>query len=98
MHFELSPLVVWIVLWIENTYSEFQVNIFSNNRDIIKCYSFLHHDDNNDAKAIASSPVFSENSRAKKKKKSPHSAVGCALNLKTRKCGFDFLADQTNNY
>ena len=33
MHFELAPLV-WIALWIVNTYSEFQVNIFINNRDI----------------------------------------------------------------
>ena len=32
MHFELSPLILWIALWIVNTYSEFQVNIFSNNR------------------------------------------------------------------
>ena len=40
-----------------NTYSEFQVNIFSNNRDITKC-QFLHHDD---AKAIAIPRVFSEN-------------------------------------
>ena len=31
---ELSPLIVWIILWIENAYSEFQVNILSNNRDI----------------------------------------------------------------
>ena len=36
MHFELSPLIVWIV----NTYSEFQANIFSNSRDITKCHSF----------------------------------------------------------
>ena len=36
MHFELSPLIVWIALWIVKTYSEFQVNIFSNNRDIEK--------------------------------------------------------------
>ena len=40
MHFELSSLIVWITLWIVNTYSEFQVNIFSNNRDITKCQSF----------------------------------------------------------
>ena len=30
----MSPLIVWIVLWIMNTYSEFHVNIFSNNRDV----------------------------------------------------------------
>ena len=34
MHFELSPLIVWIPVWIVNTYSKFQVKIFSNNRDI----------------------------------------------------------------
>ena len=32
MHFELSPLVVWIALWIVNTSSKFQVNIFSNEK------------------------------------------------------------------
>ena len=31
---ELSPLLVWVPLLIVNNYSEFQVNIFSNNRDI----------------------------------------------------------------
>ena len=51
----LSPLIIW--------YSEFQVNIFSNNRDIQKCQS-LHHDNNKDAKAIAISWVFSEISQA----------------------------------
>ena len=40
MHFELSSLIVWIALWIANTYSEFQVNFFSNNRDITKGQSF----------------------------------------------------------
>ena len=30
----LSPLLVWVHLLIVNNYSEFQVNIFSNNRDI----------------------------------------------------------------
>ena len=34
MHFELSPLIVWIALWIVNINSKLQVNI-SNNRDII---------------------------------------------------------------
>ena len=28
MHFELSPLIVWIAVWLVNAYSEFQVNIF----------------------------------------------------------------------
>ena len=40
IHFELYPLIAWIALWIVNTYSEFQVNIISNNRDNIKCQSF----------------------------------------------------------
>ena len=40
MHFELSTLIVWIALWIVNTYSKFQVNIFSNKRDISKCRGF----------------------------------------------------------
>ena len=30
----LPPLLVWVPLLIVNNYSEFQVNIFSNNRDI----------------------------------------------------------------
>ena len=30
----LSSLLVWVSLLIVNNYSEFQVNIFSNNRDI----------------------------------------------------------------
>ena len=62
MHFELSPLIVWIALWIEKIYSEFQVSIFSNNRDITKCQSFCPPDA---AKAIAIPQVFSENSLAK---------------------------------
>ena len=40
MHFKLSPLIEWIALWIVNTYSEFEVNIFSNNKDNTKCQSF----------------------------------------------------------
>ena len=33
MHFELSPLDVWIALWIVNTYF---VNIVSNKREILQ--------------------------------------------------------------
>ena len=40
-HFELSPLTVWTALWIVSTYPKFQVNIFSNKRDITKCHSFF---------------------------------------------------------
>ena len=36
----LPPLLVWVPLLIVNNYSEFQVNIFSNYRDIRKCQSF----------------------------------------------------------
>ena len=72
MHFELSPLIVWMVLCIVNTCSEFQVNICSNNRHIKKCQSFCTTmaatptttPDNDDAKAIAIPRVLSENSRA----------------------------------
>ena len=35
----LPPLLVWVPLLIVNNYSELQVNIFSNNRDIRKCQS-----------------------------------------------------------
>ena len=34
------PLLVWVPLLMVNNYSEFQVNIFSNKRDIRKCQSF----------------------------------------------------------
>ena len=30
----LPPLLIWVSLLIVNKYSEFQVNIFRNNRDI----------------------------------------------------------------
>ena len=33
----LSPLLVWVPLLMVNNYSEFEVNIFTNNRDIRKC-------------------------------------------------------------
>ena len=36
----LPPLLVWVPLLLVNNYSEFQVNILSNNRDIRKCQSF----------------------------------------------------------
>ena len=38
--FELSALMAWIALWIVNTYSKFQVNIFYNKRNITNCQSF----------------------------------------------------------
>ena len=49
-----------------NNYSEFQVNIFSNNRDIRKCQSFCTMADNDDAAdeaaaRAADSAVFEEN-------------------------------------
>ena len=40
VHLELSPLIVWIALWIVNTYFKFQVNTFCHNIDITKCQSF----------------------------------------------------------
>ena len=36
----LPLLLVWVPILIVNKYSESQVNIFSNNRDIRKCQSF----------------------------------------------------------
>ena len=36
----LPPLLVWVPLLKVNNYSEFQVNIFSNNRDILENGSF----------------------------------------------------------
>ena len=65
----LPPLLVWVSLLIVNNYSEFQVNIFSNNRDIIKCQSFRATPDDDaaddDAKAMTIPRCFSGNSRAK---------------------------------
>ena len=57
MHFELSPLIVWIAPLVVKTYSEFQENILGNKRNIPKC-QFFHND--NDAKTIAIPWVFSE--------------------------------------
>ena len=52
----LPPLLVWVPLLIVNNYSEFQVNIFYNYRDIRKCQSFrMTPDDDtadNDARAM----------------------------------------------
>ena len=63
----LPPLLVWVSLLIVNNYSEFQVNIFSNNRDIRKCQSFC----TTTTTPPTTTPgllqyfnVFSENSRA----------------------------------
>ena len=44
----LPPLLVWVPLLIVNKYCEFQVNIFINNRDIIKCQSFCMTPDDDD--------------------------------------------------
>ena len=46
----LPPLLVWVPLLIVNNYSEFQVNIFSNNR-YLKMSKFLHDAANDDAAA-----------------------------------------------
>ena len=54
-----QSLKEWIALWIANTFSEFQVNFFSNKSDITKCQSNLHHNNkDNDTKAIAIPRVF----------------------------------------
>ena len=45
----LPPLLVWVSLLIVNNYSEFQVNIFSDNRDIRKCEGFRTTSDDDDA-------------------------------------------------
>ena len=50
----LSPLLVWVTLLIVNNYSEFQVYIFSNNRDI-KVFALRRDDDDDtddDARAM----------------------------------------------
>ena len=52
----LPPLLVWVPLLIVNNYSEFRVNIFSNNRNIRKCQ--FSSDDVDDARAIAISRRF----------------------------------------
>ena len=45
----LPHLLVLVPLLIVNNYSEFQVNIFSNNRDMRKCQSFRTTPDDDDA-------------------------------------------------
>ena len=58
-----------MALWTVNTYSEFEVNFFSNNREITKCRSFCRttmmpmkpNNDNTNAIAI---PRVSSNKRA----------------------------------
>ena len=74
-----------------NSYSKFQEEIFSDNREITKCQSFCTTTttttmDNDDAKAIIILRVFSENSRAKnnciailKKKKTTFNNVSAFL-------------------
>ena len=68
MCLELSPLVVYISLLIVKIYSQFQVYMFSNGRDMTKCQSFCtttmmnQDDDNDDTKAAAIPRVFSKNS------------------------------------
>ena len=44
----LPPLLVWVPLLIVNNYSEFQVNIFSNNKDIRKSQSVRTTADDDD--------------------------------------------------
>ena len=70
----MSPLLVRIAVWMVNTCSVFQVNIFSNNRDTTKMSKFSHDDDTaddkDDAKATAISRVFYEKKRAKQNRQS----------------------------
>ena len=68
--FELSHLIVWIALWIVNTCSEFQENIFSNNKRYYKMSKFLYTATADDeAKAIAIPQVFSENRQGRNLRK-----------------------------
>ena len=61
-----------------NNYSEFQVNIFSNNRVIRKCQSFRtmldEDEDDDDARAMTIPPRFFQNSQAKMTSKRYRSA------------------------
>ena len=45
----VTCLLAWVFLFIVNNYSEFQVNIFSYDRDIRKYQSFLHDADDCEA-------------------------------------------------
>ena len=47
----------WQKVVQKNTYSEYQVIVFSNNRDITKC-QFLHHDYNNDNEGCSNTSGF----------------------------------------
>ena len=57
----LPPLLVWVPFLIVNNYSEFQVNIFSNIRDIRKCQKFSHNAAAN-ARAMTIPRLFSNTS------------------------------------
>ena len=61
MHFELSPLIVWIALWIVNTYTEFQVNIFSITEILQNVEVFVQQWQ----QGYRNTSGFSENSHAK---------------------------------
>ena len=64
MLFELSPLIVWVALWIVNIrYSKFQVNIFSNNRGMTKCQFVWQRQCQSYSN---NSSFFSENGQAEK--------------------------------
>ena len=58
MHFELSPFIVWIALWVVNTYSLFPVNIFSNNSERYYRMSKLLHDKITEVFLARSSSLF----------------------------------------
>ena len=60
----LPPLLVWVSLLIVNNYSEFQVAIFSNNRDIWKCQSFCTTPPTTTTGLWQYLDVFFDNSRA----------------------------------
>ena len=61
----LPPLLVWVPLSIMNNQSEFQVNIFSNDKDITKCPSFCTTTTQTTPELWQYLIVFFENSRAK---------------------------------
>ena len=62
---ELPALLVWVPLLIVHNLSDFQVNIFSNNRDIRKCQSFCTMTTTTTTGLWQYLDIFFENSRAK---------------------------------
>ena len=76
----LPPLLVWVTLLIVNNYPEFQVNIFSNNRDIRKCRSFRTTPPTT-TQGYDNTSTFSSKTAELKRKKKPRKLSNATLSV-----------------